>query len=445
MDKLEKLNRRFGNWYEGLFGGSDKAEMRPRDILRRLLAAMEDNRREGLDGRVYVPNVYTVQVAVASDEERDYLRSFLSAEELAQAVMRSVEQHGYGLRGPLVFTIEEAEPIPAVTFAGNPAPARPEKVRVRCRFDAQPTTAPGGGPSLSAPPPVPARPRENTPPVPAAVPASQILASPSDDDDLKTVPAMPATALASLAARDASGRLLDVYPLNVRGSQIGRSKQVGNDIVLESDTQVSKRHARVGFEQNRFVVYDENSTNGTYVNDEPLTPGAARVLESGDVIRLGNTTLLFRPSSSSAPSGLPAGTAQAGTANIARSYPVQNISPNTGRSVYRLVAGDGESFALASEMTVGRALTSDIALVGTGVSSSHARLSLRGEVVYIEDLNTPGGTFVNGERIPSQFPVALYDGDQVAFGEVLLRLEKGAGWASGSAYGAGANGWEAGQ
>ncbi|MBC7806192.1 MAG: hypothetical protein H7145_08580, partial [Akkermansiaceae bacterium] len=84
MDLLEHLNRRFGSWYEGLFGGPDAvdSELRPKDILRRILGAMEDGRREGLDGQVYVPNAYTLRIAVASDAERDYLRAFLSAEEL---------------------------------------------------------------------------------------------------------------------------------------------------------------------------------------------------------------------------------------------------------------------------------------------------------------------------------------------------------------------------
>jgi pSer/pThr/pTyr-binding forkhead associated (FHA) protein len=69
-------------------------------------------------------------------------------------------------------------------------------------------------------------------------------------------------------------------------------------------------------------------------------------------------------------------------------------------------------------------VTEDIVLNGNGVSSRHARLTQRGVAVYVEDLNTPSGTFVNGERIPANFPVALYNEDQVAFGEVLLRVER---------------------
>ena len=46
MDLFEKINRSFASWYEGLFGGSGD-DVRPKDILRRILAALEDNRKEG--------------------------------------------------------------------------------------------------------------------------------------------------------------------------------------------------------------------------------------------------------------------------------------------------------------------------------------------------------------------------------------------------------------
>jgi hypothetical protein len=42
MDLLEKINRSFGTWYEGLFGGSND-DVRLKDVLRRILAALEDN------------------------------------------------------------------------------------------------------------------------------------------------------------------------------------------------------------------------------------------------------------------------------------------------------------------------------------------------------------------------------------------------------------------
>jgi pSer/pThr/pTyr-binding forkhead associated (FHA) protein len=403
MDVFERLNRRFGGLYDRFLGGKPGGGrgLRPRDILRRILAAMEASRREGLDGRIYVPNVYTLQVAVANDDERQYLRTFLGASELAGAVAEEVEARGYDVRGLLVFTVEEMPP---------PAAANASRVRIRCHFDANangdaaPAAAGQGRP-------LPAR----TPPI---RPVSE-----DGDEELGTVPFAAAAALASLTVYGPDGSLKSVHPFGAGGVRVGRGRQAGNDIVLDGDRMISKRHTRIAFEQGGFVAYDENSTNGTLLHGKPVAPGQPAPLQSGDELRLGETLLVFRY-------GV-AGDAVASVGGKQIYTPVET-APLVAGPGFRLVAGDGEVYPLAGEMTVGRAFTGDMVLIGNGVSTQHARLTTRGDAVYVEDLNTPGGTYVNGERIPASFPVALYDEDQVAFGEVLMRLERGRGGAGGA-------------
>ncbi len=99
MDVLEKLNRRFADAYEKLFKGPGDDELRPRDILRRAVVAMEDARKEGLSGEIFVPNVYTITVAVEDEDERQLVQAFLDADELAQALAEKIGQHGYKTRG----------------------------------------------------------------------------------------------------------------------------------------------------------------------------------------------------------------------------------------------------------------------------------------------------------------------------------------------------------
>src|ERR1044071_2011104 len=127
MEIFEKINRGFGGWYEGLFGGSD--DVRPRDILRRILTALEEHRKEGIDGKVYVPNQYILEISVDDEEEKEYLLSFLDREELEAAIRRYCQQNHYNVRGGLDFTIKEVE---------SPQDGkRREKVRVRCRYDSK--------------------------------------------------------------------------------------------------------------------------------------------------------------------------------------------------------------------------------------------------------------------------------------------------------------------
>jgi pSer/pThr/pTyr-binding forkhead associated (FHA) protein len=61
---------------------------------------------------------------------------------------------------------------------------------------------------------------------------------------------------------------------------------------LDEDTQVSRRHARVAAQGGQVVVEDLGSTNGTYVNDQPIS--SPRSLNPGDKVRIGLTVLELR-------------------------------------------------------------------------------------------------------------------------------------------------------
>jgi predicted component of type VI protein secretion system len=61
---------------------------------------------------------------------------------------------------------------------------------------------------------------------------------------------------------------------------------------LDDDTQVSRRHARISAQGGQVVVEDLGSTNGTYVNDQPIS--SPRSLNPGDKVRIGLTVLELR-------------------------------------------------------------------------------------------------------------------------------------------------------
>jgi pSer/pThr/pTyr-binding forkhead associated (FHA) protein len=67
---------------------------------------------------------------------------------------------------------------------------------------------------------------------------------------------------------------------------------IGRDLANElcvDDKTVSSRHARLSFRQGQWWVEDLRSTNGTYINSEPVT--TPLVLASGDLLRCGQVTL----------------------------------------------------------------------------------------------------------------------------------------------------------
>src|SRR3954453_14925420 len=88
----------------------------------------------------------------------------------------------------------------------------------------------------------------------------------------------------------------------VEGAQAGRQiplesvVDAGRDaslpLHLDEDTQVSPRPARFTAEGGGAVVEDLGSTNGTYVNDQPIH--SPRQLNPGDRVRIGLTVVELR-------------------------------------------------------------------------------------------------------------------------------------------------------
>jgi len=72
-------------------------------------------------------------------------------------------------------------------------------------------------------------------------------------------------------------------------------------------------------------------------------------------------------------------------------------------------------------LLVGREPTCDVRFDDMRVSRNHAALQRRGNAVYVADLGSSGGTFVNGTATTSSRQ--LHAGDVLTFASVIVRLE----------------------
>jgi FHA domain len=84
---------------------------------------------------------------------------------------------------------------------------------------------------------------------------------------------------------------------------------------------------------------------------------------------------------------------------------------------------EGEDFALnSSQVTIGRGLRNDIAISSDEYASArHARFEPRQDGVWVQDLGSTNGTFLNGARL--EHPRLLTAGDIIRVGETDLRFE----------------------
>jgi pSer/pThr/pTyr-binding forkhead associated (FHA) protein len=80
----------------------------------------------------------------------------------------------------------------------------------------------------------------------------------------------------------------------------------------------------------------------------------------------------------------------------------------------------GLEYALGPELTVGRAGGCSIVLDEQYVSQVHTRIFIRDGSLFVEDLGSTNGTWVNGSRAVGQMPARL--GDRIQVGNVVMEV-----------------------
>jgi len=78
-----------------------------------------------------------------------------------------------------------------------------------------------------------------------------------------------------------------IIPLTKPVITLGR--QLENDIVFHEEF-LSRFHAEIVYENEKYVLYDKDSTSGTFVNGRKID---RCVLNSGDLISLANIYIMF--------------------------------------------------------------------------------------------------------------------------------------------------------
>lgn len=213
---------------------------------------------------------------------------------------------------------------------------------------------------------------------------------------------------------DVSGTPQALYLREGDTVQIGR--ETNNDIIL-SDPGVSRNHAILAWRDGAFEIADLGSTNGTQVNDQPVTD--PRKLHDGDVIRVYQIELSFlevSPTSAEAeqtPSRVKTGR-----------EPTFVVLPDSPQPRLIVSAGteEGREIILpAGAIEIGRATaraTWDVSLQDRAISRPHARIEQQDEGFVLIDLGSANGTQVNGRIIEE--PTLLRDGDLIELGETTL-------------------------
>jgi hypothetical protein len=81
----------------------------------------------------------------------------------------------------------------------------------------------------------------------------------------------------------------EVFKMTPGVTTIGRSTD--NILPLPKDKEISRKHTKITYEAGQFVVEDQGSLNGTFINNDRIE--GPRYLEDGDVLMVGVSTLIY--------------------------------------------------------------------------------------------------------------------------------------------------------
>lgn len=84
---------------------------------------------------------------------------------------------------------------------------------------------------------------------------------------------------------------------------------------------------------------------------------------------------------------------------------------------------DGSELELKGDLSIGRAQDSGLRLTEGNPSRNHARITVAPEGVYVEDLKSTNGTYINGTRIEQKMRLAAKDKIRFDVEEYLFRVE----------------------
>jgi pSer/pThr/pTyr-binding forkhead associated (FHA) protein len=233
---------------EGAFARAFRSELQPVEVASAVQREMDDRAAIVAKGRTLVPNDFVVELAESDHDRLDVYAESLGV-ELANLARDYAKEQGYSFVGPVRMRFEGVPDMTTGTFRIRSGVIRGSTIEGgEIRLPASDLPRPGG-------PGFPGHPR------------------------------LLVTGPGASGEGESNQR---TYELQGPVTLLGRGTDCDLRLV---DPGVSRHHAELRVENDQVVLVDLGSTNGTFVNGQPVRRVA---LSDGTHISLGRTTLVFR-------------------------------------------------------------------------------------------------------------------------------------------------------
>ncbi|MDR0346172.1 MAG: DUF3662 and FHA domain-containing protein [Nocardiopsaceae bacterium] len=246
MGVLQRFERRLEGMVEGAFARAFKSELEPVEVASAVQREMDDRAAIVAQGRTLVPNDFVVEISETDYERLEVYADSLGV-ELATLAREYAREQGYSFVGPVRMRFEGVPDLTTGTF------------RIRSGV-IRGTTVEGG----------------------------EIRRPVSDLPQERGAFGGRPRLLVSGPDAGADGGSQRTYELAGPVTMLGRGTDCDLRLV---DPGVSRHHAELRVEDDEVVLIDLGSTNGTFVNGQPVR---RVVLADGTRVTLGRTTLVFR-------------------------------------------------------------------------------------------------------------------------------------------------------
>ena len=192
------------------------------------------------------------------------------------------------------------------------------------------------------------------------------------------------------------------YLVPIQQITLGRGEDA--TIRLKGDSELSRNHTQLTVHNGDVYITDLGSSNGTYVDGKFIEKSTKLLI--GSQIQLGGSLIVVSDIQLNPP-------------RLCRDVPPEFII------ILKELRNDdiGKEYSVTiREITIGRGLNAQIRLLNSSgeLSRIHAKLEAREGDVYIIDLNSINGTYVDGKKITGIHKLSI--GSTVKLGDIVIKI-----------------------